>query len=222
MNEQLLDQLAHEAYEIEEDEVITEESNWCWEQLKDKKQSEEDELIAEGKEVEWRKHCLEQYPKDTQFIDEIITEGKKAQQWTIEIQKLEKEMENGALIEQESLETSQKAQTEEELFNTYSMKRLDDEIAITNVIKSIEQHNHVLKMDEVKEEIQNSVQDQQLTQVVREEMIKKYNQDTLKEQVAIEQAIANWYINQVGKQNTNPFFFSGYSRTYPCTKACDK
>ena len=86
------------------------------------------------------------------------------------------------------------------------------------MIKSIEQHNHVLQMDDVKADVDKSVKDQQLTEITQEKIMDKY----IQEQQQNDEVFTKWYYSQVAKQNTNPFFFDGYSRTYPCTKPSDK
>ena len=220
MDEQLLDSLAHEAYEIEEEE----ENQMGWQQYckEQKKKSEEEqeiaEIIAAGKDVQWRDQSLTQYAKDSAFVDEMEQLEQTQKEWTIQIANLAKEIDGGGLIEQQSLERQQKQQKEEELFQSYSMDQLDTQVSIDDVIKSIEQHNHVLQMDAVKEHVDKSVKDQQLTEITQEKIMDKY----IQEQEQIDEDFTKWYYSQVAKQNTNPFFFDGYSRTYPCSKPSDK
>ena len=224
MDEQLLDSLAHQAYEIEEEEEH--QMGWqqyCKEQKKKSEQQEMiDEIIAEGKDIQWREQSLTQYAKDSGFVDEMeqLEQMQKEQkEWITQIANLATEINNAALIEQkEQLERDQKQQKEEELLQSYSMDQFDTQVSIDDAIKSIEQHNHVLQMDDVKEEVDNSVKDQQLTKITQEKIMDKY----IQEKVQIDEDFTKWYFTQVGKQNTNPFFFDGYSRTNPCSKPSDK
>ena len=215
MDEKLLDSLAHEAYEIEEDEEI--QNGWQQYFKEQKKKSEKQqmiaEIIAEGKEIQWKEESMTQYAKDSGFVDEMVQLEQMEKEWKMQISKLAKEMENGGLIEQQSLKSCQKEQMEEDVFNAYSMDQLHLQVSIDDVIKSIDQHNHVLPMDDVKEEIDNSVQDQQFTEITQDKIMDKYIQD----QVQIDKDLGKWWDNQLGKQNTNPFF-----GTYPCSKSGDK
>ena len=220
MDEQLLDSLAHEAYEIEEEEENQRDwQQYCKEQKKKTEQEEMiEEIIAEGKDIQWRDESLTQYAKDSGFVDVM----EQLEQEEKQILTLVKAIDGAGLtkaIEQESLARDQKQQKQqEELLQLYSMDQLDTQVSIDDVIESIEQHNHVLQMDDVKEHVDKSVKDQQLTEITQQKIMDKY----IQEQEQTDEVFTKWYYSQVGKQNTNPFFFDGYSRTYPCTKPSDK
>lgn len=209
MDEQLLNRLAHEAYEIEEEIEIQN----SWQDYK-MKQTESDDKMKQIEIADMiAAASVTQYYKDNGHVDEmdeLVKKQKKIEQnnmsWSIQIATLEKEVTNAGFISAETMQNCTKQHNEEELLDDYHMDQFEQEIEIEKAVKSIEKHNHVLPMDEVKKEIEECVE----KQLQREEMIGKYIQDYVAKENKFNDTVAKWENTQNGKQNTNPFFLSTY------------
>ena len=214
VDEQLLDELAHEDYEFEEDEtsMILDEpkptnDEWYW---------TKQELIDDWKRDACKDQCLHQYAKDCGHVDEMDElvdkfkkEEKTQKEWTFQIQKLEEE----PIVEEASfeslvtaVESHNKQQKEELLSNSYLTDQMDD-------IKFDEQHKHVLPMDDnikdIKECEQHQLEQDEMTHKYKQEREMAFQIEEWKK-AQVSSGIEQWYKTQLAKQNTNVFFFNSY------------
>ena len=213
VDEQLLDELAHEDYEFEDDEtsIILDEPT-AKPETNDEWYFTTQELIDEWKEEECKLQCLQQYEKDSSHMDEMDAlkkEEKEQKEWKLQIQKLTEE----PIVEEASLESLMKSvkihnkqQNEELLSHSYLTEQIHD-------IKLDEQHMHVLAMDNVIKDIKECEQDQEeedeMTHKYKEEREIAFKIDEWKK-AQVTAGIDEWKKAQLAKQNKNPFFFDGY------------
>ena len=215
VDEELLDVLAHEAYE-DQDEYESYEDERVYYPLMEKIRKTE----------RYMEECLEQHFKDTYHgdeMDELATKYKKEKQnkkeWKFQIKKLEEE----PIVEEASMESlmvstkkhekknkmkwrlqiqkMEQEQNEKLLLNSH----INHEMEIEDCIKCVEQH--VLPMDKVIKDVDECVKHQESGELEQDEMINK-----LKEQVWTQNEMFYQDIEKIQRcnENTNPFFFDGY------------